>query len=170
MATLTPAAPRKAGSKPRARQHGFHLDMTPMVDLAFLLLTFFMLTTTFARPRVQELQMPVRHHDEQSPVPASRSMTVLLGRGREVAYYFGLNDPAAAAPTLHRTNFGPQGLRAALLSRQRRGQVVVLIKADKAAHYQSLVDALDEMNITDQKKYALTDLTAADQLLLATAP
>ena len=167
MAALTPAAPKNAGKKPRARKHGFHLDMTPMVDLAFLLLTFFMLTTTFAKPRVQELQMPVRDHNRQSPVPASRSMTVLLGKGREVAYYFGLNDPAAPAPMLHRTDFGPHGLRTALLARQRRGEVIVLIKADKNAHYQSLVDALDEMNITDQKKYALTDLTPADQQLLA---
>jgi len=58
MAAIQQPAP-KAGKKPRARKHSFHLDMTPMVDLAFLLLTFFMLTTTFAKPLVMQLTMPV---------------------------------------------------------------------------------------------------------------
>ena len=94
-------------------------------------------------------------------------MTVLLGKGRAVAYYFGLNDLREATPTLHRTDFSAHGLRAALLARQRQGPVTVLIKAEESAHYQSLVDALDEMNITDQRQYALTAPSAADRQLLA---
>ncbi|MGI4832197.1 MAG: ExbD/TolR family protein [Janthinobacterium lividum] len=167
MAALESAAPRKPSKKPRAAKRNFHLDMTPMVDLAFLLLTFFMLTTTFAKPRVQPLQMPVPDAMHPAPVPASQAMTILLGQGRQVAYYFGLNDPRGPLPALHRTNFSARGLRQALLARQRQGPLVVLIKADKLAHYQSLVDVLDEMNITSQPKYALTALTPADQLLLA---
>lgn len=171
MAALEPAAPRNTSGKPRARKRSFRLDMTPMVDLAFLLLTFFLLTTTFARPRVQPLTMPAPDARHPSPVPASQAMTILLGPGRQVAYYFGLNDLRDPAPALHRTNFGPRGLRPALLARQRRGPLVVLIKADKRAPYQSLVDVLDEMNITSQPKYALTALTPADQhLLAATTP
>lgn len=167
MAALESAAPRNAGKKPRAAKRNFRLDMTPMVDLAFLLLTFFLLTTTFAKPRVQPLTMPVPDARHPSPVPASQAMTILLGEGRAVGYYFGLNDPGSPAPALHRTNFGARGLRQALLARQHQGPLIVLIKADKRAQYQSLVDVLDEMNITSQAKHALTALAPADQQLLA---
>jgi biopolymer transport protein ExbD len=171
MAAIEPSAP-KAGKKPRARKHNFRLDMTPMVDLAFLLLTFFMLTTTFAKSRVMELQMPAKPQsdDQNTPLQASKAMTIILGSGHQAYYYFGLarpEDPGVPVPTLHTTNFGPQGIRRALLARgQRRPAPVVLIKAGPRAKYSDMVDILDEMNITAQKKYALTDLTAADRQLL----
>ncbi|QKG58115.1 biopolymer transporter ExbD [Hymenobacter sp. BRD128] len=147
--------------------------MTPMVDLAFLLLTFFMLTTTFAKPRVMQLQMPVKPQvdDQNTPLPASKAMTIILGSGHQAYYYFGLtqpDDPSVPVPTLHTTNFGPKGIRQALLAwGQRRPTPVVLIKAGPRAKYSDMVDILDEMNITGQKKYALTDLTAADRQLLS---
>lgn len=171
MATLDQPTP-KAGKKPRARQHKFHLDMTPMVDLAFLLLTFFMLTTTFAKPRVMELAMPVQPHspNQETPLKESQAMTVILGGGHRAYYYFGLNapaDPSVPVPTLHRTDFGTQGLRQALLARGRQLPApVVLLKTAPRAKYQDLISVLDEMNITDQKKYAVTALSAADRQLL----
>jgi len=174
MAAIEPAAP-KAGKKPRARKHTFRLDMTPMVDLAFLLLTFFMLTTTFAKPYVMQLQMPARpQSDDQTTVlKASKAMTIILGGGHRAYYYFGLSrpdDPSVPVPTLHSTNFGPQGIRQALLARGRQQPApTVLIKAGPQAKYSDMVDILDEMNITDQHKYALTDLTAADRQLLPAA-
>jgi biopolymer transport protein ExbD len=174
MAAIEPSAP-KAGKKPRARKHSFRLDMTPMVDLAFLLLTFFMLTTTFAKPNVMQLQMPAKPQadSDNTPLPASKAMTIILGSGHQAYYYFGLarpEDPSVPVPTLHTTNFGPKGIRQALLARgQQRPEPVVLIKAGPRAKYSDMVDILDEMNITGQKKYALTDLTAADHQLLPTA-
>jgi biopolymer transport protein ExbD len=174
MAAIEPSAP-KAGKKPRARKHSFRLDMTPMVDLAFLLLTFFMLTTTFAKPHIMQLQMPAKPQtDEQiTPLKASKAMTIILGSGHQAYYYFGLarlEDPSVPVPTLHTTNFGPNGIRQALLARgQQLPAPVVLIKANTTASYQDMVDILDEMNITGQKKYALTDLTAADRQLLPAA-
>jgi biopolymer transport protein ExbD len=174
MAAIEPTAP-KAGKKPRARKHTFRLDMTPMVDLAFLLLTFFMLTTTFAKPHVMQLTMPVKPDpaNTETPIRQSSAMTVILGSGHQVYYYFGLsapNDPSVPVPTLHTTDFGPKGIRQALLARSRQQPApIVLLKAGPRANYQDMVDALDEMNITDQNKYALTDLTAADRQLLPAA-
>jgi len=171
MAAIEPAAP-KAGKKPRARKHSFRLDMTPMVDLAFLLLTFFMLTTTFAKPNVMQLQMPAKPQveDDNIPLPASKAMTIVLGQAHRVYYYFGLsrpNDPSVPVPTLHTTDFGSKGIRQALLARGRQQPApVVLIKSSPKAKYSDMVDILDEMNITNQAKYALTDLTAADRQLL----
>lgn len=171
MAAIEPTAP-KTGKKPRARKRSFRLDMTPMVDLAFLLLTFFMLTTTFAKPNVMQLTMPAnpRADDQITPLKASKAMTIILGGGHQAYYYFGLarpDDPSVPVPTLHTTNLGPKGIRQALLARgQQKPAPVVLIKAGPRAKYSDMVDILDEMNITGQKKYALTDLTAADRQLL----
>jgi len=146
--------------------------MTPMVDLAFLLLTFFMLTTTFAKPNVMQLQMPAKPQSDEeiTPLKSSKAMTIILGSGHQAYYYFGLarpEDPSVPVPTLHTTNFGPKGIRQALLARgQQQPAPVVLIKSSPKAKYSDMVDILDEMNITGQKKYALTDLTAADRQLL----
>jgi biopolymer transport protein ExbD len=172
MAAIEPSAP-KAGKKPRARKHSFRLDMTPMVDLAFLLLTFFMLTTTFAKPNVMQLTMPVKDPNHTTDIRPAHAMTIILGKAHQVYYYFGLarpDDPSVPVPKLHTTDFGPKGIRQALLARGRQQPApVVLIKANATASYQDMVDILDEMNITDQKKYALTDLTAADRQLLPAA-
>lgn len=169
MAAIDQPAP-KAGKKPRARQHKFRLDMTPMVDLAFLLLTFFMLTTTFAKPRVMQLTMPMQDQNQTTDVGRSHAMTIVLGTGHQVFYYFGLNapaDPSVPVPKLHTTDFGPRGIRQALLARGRQQPApVVLIAAGPRAKYSDMVAILDEMNITDQKKYALVPLAAADRQLL----
>jgi biopolymer transport protein ExbD len=169
MAAIDQPAP-KAGKKPRARKHTFRLDMTPMVDLAFLLLTFFMLTTTFAKPRVMQLTMPVKDPNHMTDLGRSHAMTIVLGAGHRVFYYFGLNapaDPSVPVPTLHTTDFSPRGIRQALLARGRQQPTpVVLIAPGPRSKYRDMVAILDEMNITGQKKYAIVDLAAADRQLL----
>ncbi|MCA8833167.1 ExbD/TolR family protein [Hymenobacter pini] len=163
MADIQTTAPAAKGSKPRAKKHAFRLDMTPMVDLAFLLLTFFMLTTTFSKPTVMEVAMP--DPKGKVDVPASGAMTVLLGKNHAVHYFYGLNTEAEPAQ-LHTTTFGADGLRKVLLEfRQHKG--MVLIKAADEAEYLSMVDALDEMNITGTRKYALVNIAPADKQLLA---
>ncbi|OGX81877.1 ExbD/TolR family protein [Hymenobacter coccineus] len=170
MASLEPkaSAPAPTGRR-RSKKMSTRIDMTPMVDLAFLLLTFFMLTTTFAKPYVMQLTMPVP--DEKHPVDlaASKAMTVILGKNHRVHYYFGLNQPAdktVAAARLETTDFGAQGIRQVLLARQRRGPVVVLIKPGADSQYKDMVDILDEMSITNQRQYALTKLSPSDLILL----
>ncbi|WP_188561208.1 ExbD/TolR family protein [Hymenobacter frigidus] len=154
--------------KRRAKKMSTRIDMTPMVDLAFLLLTFFMLTTTFARPYQMELNMPVKSKVD-TPVRESTAMTILLGKGHRVHYFFGLNTPkgtVAAAPELHTTNFTATGIRQAVRRRQQQGPVIVLIKSSPNAKYQDLVDILDEMNRTHQQQYALVKITQDDLTLL----
>ena len=160
MASIQPAA-AKSG-KTRATKRSFHPDMTPMVDLAFLLLTFFMLTTTFNKPAVMELAMPTP--GPESPVPSKKALTLLLDKDSEVRYFFGLTP---GPRQLHRTTLAADGLRQVLLKFQQTPGGVVLIKPSNQASYQSLVDVLDEMNITGQRKYALVDLNKADKDLLA---
>ncbi|KAA9333186.1 biopolymer transporter ExbD [Hymenobacter busanensis] len=164
MAEIQAAAAPSRSNKPRAKKHAFRLDMTPMVDLAFLLLTFFMLTTTFAKPAAMQLTMPA--NGDPTSTPASKSLTLILGKNNQVFYFEGLNEDANPAH-LRTTGFGAAGLRQVLLRQlQRQPLTTVLIKASDEASYQNLVDALDEMTITGQKKYALVDLDGADRALL----
>jgi biopolymer transport protein ExbD len=172
MAEIQPqAAGAQKPGKRRAKKMSTRIDMTPMVDLAFLLLTFFMLTTTFAKPTVMELTMPVKS-DEPTDVALSKAMTILLGKNHQVHYYFGLNDPTdktVAVPELNTSSFAASGIRQVLLSRQQlQHGLVVLIKPTADSKYQDMVDILDEMNITNQKKYALVKITQADLTLLKT--
>jgi biopolymer transport protein ExbD len=162
------------GGKKRAKKMSTKIDMTPMVDLAFLLLTFFMLTTTFAKPNVMQLTMPVKEKnpnpDEQTKIKASQAMTIILGAEDKVYYYFGLHtpkDPTVPKVELKVTDYSQNGIRKVLLERQRQQpEPIILIKPyvyeDQNARYKNMVDILDEMNITNQKKYALVDMSKDD--------
>ncbi|MFD2718754.1 ExbD/TolR family protein [Hymenobacter monticola] len=156
------------GGKKRAKKMSTKIDMTPMVDLAFLLLTFFMLTTTFAKPNVMQLTMPVKKTDdvEDTKIKASQAMTILLGKDNKAYYYFGLNTPndkTVPKPELKVTNYSADGIRKVLLDRQRQSpEPIILIKPTEDAKYKNMVDILDEMNITNQKKYALVKVFKDD--------
>lgn len=162
------------GGKKRAKKMSTKIDMTPMVDLAFLLLTFFMLTTTFAKPNVMQLTMPVKDKnlkdDEQTKIKASQAVTIILAPDNKVFYYFGLNEPndkSVAVPEIKVTDFSANGIRQVLLARQKQQpEPIILIEPysydGKDAKYKNMVDILDEMNITNQKKYALIDISKKD--------
>jgi len=156
------------GGKKRAKKMSTKIDMTPMVDLAFLLLTFFMLTTTFAKPNVMQLTMPVKKTDdvEDTKIKASQAMTILLGKDNKAYYYFGLNTPndkTVQKPELKVTDYSANGIRKVLLERQRQSpEPIILIKPTEDAKYKNMVDILDEMNITNQKKYALVKVFKDD--------
>jgi len=162
------------GGKKRAKKMSTKIDMTPMVDLAFLLLTFFMLTTTFAKPNVMQLTMPVKDKtlkdDEQTKIKASQAVTIILAPDNKVFYYFGLNEPndkSVAVPEIKVTDFSANGIRQILLARQKQQpEPIILIEPysyeGKDAKYKNMVDILDEMNITNQKKYALIDISKKD--------
>ncbi len=165
MAEIQSSAPAGRGTKARSKKMSTRIDMTPMVDLAFLLLTFFILTASFNKPTVMELAMP-DGKGKPTPISDKGALTLILGKNGQVHYFFGLNTEASPA-TLHTTTFGSEGLRRVLLDRQRQLPApTVLIKAGQDAKYRDLVDALDEMTITDQQKYALVDLSADDLKLL----
>ncbi|NVO84854.1 ExbD/TolR family protein [Hymenobacter terrestris] len=155
------------GGKKRAKKMSTKIDMTPMVDLAFLLLTFFMLTTTFSKPTVMEINMPVKpkNEEEKSEIKASNAFTVLLSADNKIYYYDGLLS-GDVKPELKESSYGADGIRKELLSRHTNPNLVVLIKPADDSNYKNMVDILDEMNITDQKKYALVDISKADNELI----
>jgi len=143
------------------------VDMTPMVDLAFLLVTFFMLTTTFSKPQTMEVNMPDKTDKKETmKVAKSRTTTLILAENDKVYYY---TDPEN--PDVQLTNFSESGLRKVLLNKVKTiKEPIVIIKAKKESKYKNLVDCIDEMAITGVRIYALVDITPADLELLAKSP
>jgi biopolymer transport protein ExbD len=119
------------------------VDFTPMVDLGFLLITFFMLTTSMLKPQTMEIAMPARDkvsEVDQNKVKASEAITVILDENDRIYYYFGLPDPDVF-PELIETDFSPTGIRSVLLRRNRE----VMLKINE------LKKEKEEKRITDDE-------------------
>jgi biopolymer transport protein ExbD len=164
MAQLQEKSTPEKGVKRRAKKIGAHLDMTPLVDLACLLLTFFMLTTTFIKLQTMEINMPVPH-TSGTTIAGKNALTLILGENDRLFYYFGF---AGDEPDVSETDFSATGIRQVLLSEQVRTNrnLVVLIKATETSRYKNLVDVLDELKLTETKKYALVNIQEEDKELL----
>ncbi|MEP7168079.1 MAG: biopolymer transporter ExbD [Bacteroidota bacterium] len=95
-------------SKLRAKKSSTHIDMTPMVDLAFLLLTFFMLTTTFSKPKTMEINMPIKPDKDVKLPEITNALTVLLTDKDRIYWYYNAFKPDTT--TLQVTDFSPAGI------------------------------------------------------------
>ena len=154
----------KKGGKVRSKKASTRIDMTPMVDLAFLLLTFFVLTSTLNKPQTMELTMPEKPKDtdEVPEVNEKNVLTLVLGENDKVYWYIGITDPEVT-----RTDFSDKGIRKILFEKKAElPKLVVLIKAMDTAKYKNMVDILDEMTITNTRIYALVDITQIDKDLI----
>lgn len=150
----------------RSKKLSTRVDMTPMVDLGFLLITFFMLTTTMAKPKVLNLIMPA--DGEGIPVKASKSLTLLVQENNVISWYDGQGDDPNEPPKIYNSNFSPtNGIGEVIRAKQKKvaaafgdpDELVIMIKATKGANYRNMVDALDEMKINRVARYALVDIT-----------
>ena len=104
------------GGKIRSKKASTRIDLTAMVDLAFLLITFFIMTTTLAKPKAMDMVMPDKSKpDVQLPVPETRTMTVLLGSNDKIEWWIG----PAGSPT-HTDNFGKDGIRKTLVEQDKK--------------------------------------------------
>lgn len=143
------------------------VDMTPVVDLAFLLLTFFMLATTFIKPQVMELPLPEKQDGEtkskQPKVHERRVLSIVLDGDNRIYWYIGVTDPQ-----VHETDYSATGIREVLLEQNRLiDKMVVLVKPDETSTYENLVDILDELRITSIARYALVDMDEEDKAIMA---
>jgi len=156
------------GGKVRSKKASTRVDLTAMVDLAFLLITFFMLTTTLAKKKEMDLAMPDNSVLKvQLPVAATRSMTILLGSHNKIEWYMG--EAGKSAPNVD--NYGKDGLRKALIENSKNvmathaapdNLMIVLIKPSDKSTYENLVTTLDEMSITGIKIYAIVKITTPE--------
>ena len=167
MAELEQKESGKKGKKKKGRKKmSTRIDLTPMVDLGFLLVTFFMLTTTFSKPQTMEINLPVKPEGEvteeqENALKASKAFNILIDGENRIFWYRGL--PHEPIEPLVETNFSADGIRKVLLEKNATIQeMVVLIKPTDQANYKNVVDILDEMNICNIKRYALVDITVDD--------
>ena len=153
------------------------VDMTPMVDLGFLLITFFMLATTMSKPKTMEIIKPAKNdkEDKAPPLKKTRSLSVLLGERDKVYFYVATDEDLAKGQLkVDSADFSTKGVRGAIRNRQSevaqmytsKDSLVVLIKAMPKSKYKNMVDILDEMRITGVKAYALVDLDKIDTTIM----
>ncbi|MWB93362.1 biopolymer transporter ExbD [Flavobacterium sp. GA093] len=155
------------GGKVRSKKQNSKVDLTAMVDLAFLLITFFMLTTTLSKPQAMPLGLPDKDpkaDEKPMKVDEKRTMTIMMGENNKLIYYMGLLEAPIAGPK--DIAYGKEGIRKELLSRKKsvieytgnkdKG-IIVIIKPGKKSKYKNLVDILDEMAISGVGTYAIVN-------------
>jgi biopolymer transport protein ExbD len=156
--------------KVRVKKNSGKPDMTPMVDLGFLLITFFMYTTTFSKPNALKLNMPDKNDDEdqteQPEVKESNTITILMGKDDKVFWYQkALAD--VKPEDLTETDYSDEGIRKAILTKKANAisqeNFTVIIKPTAEANWKNTVDILDEMAITKCDKYAIVDLEKVEK-------
>jgi biopolymer transport protein ExbD len=115
---------KQKGGKKKATKHAPHIDMTPMVDLMCLLITFFMLTTAFSKPKIMEIILPEKIKDpkekqEAPKIAKSRTINIILGPENKVYWYPGMVEDPKNPPPLQVTDLSASGIRQVLLERNR---------------------------------------------------
>jgi len=120
MAEIVQEEGHKGKGKRKAKKHGTHIDMTPMVDLACLLLTFFMLTTAFNKPKVMEVIMPEKPKENEKPpeLDKDRALNIILVENDKVLWYIGIAEPGKTV--LAEADFSKEGIRKVLLQRNKQ--------------------------------------------------
>ena len=154
MAELDTSGGGKKGKKVRSKKQSTRVDLTAMVDLAFLLITFFMLTTSLSKPIAMDIAKPDKnelHPENQTPLPASRTMTILLGKNDKVAWYMGLAKDAV--PNIQSLS----QMRSVLIEYKKKVSdannndpekgLIVVVKPTSGSKYHNFVDIMDELEI-----------------------
>jgi len=135
-----------------------------MVDLAFLLLTFFILTTTLNKLTVMEIQVPEKPTTQPPEVNERRVITFILDANDRIYWRHGITEP------LHLINFTHEALSKLVAAKKAEiEKMVVLIKATDQSKYQNLVDIIDEITAADITQYCIVDITPEDRDLMKEA-
>jgi len=155
------------GGKVRSKKASTRVDLTAMVDLAFLLITFFILTTTLQKPKSMDLIMPDKEdHTKTDPIADNRSLTLLLGDNNKLEWYTGQFLKPIAGPTV--TDYSKNGLRKVLEEQAKKIQetagkgMFVVIKPSSQSVYNNLVAVMDELNIMNNQYRAIVEITPSE--------
>lgn len=183
---------KKGPGVKKAKKMSTRVDMTPMVDLGFLLITFFIFTATMSSPTTMDLNMPkdTDEKDKETKVKQSGALTIMLGKDNHVYYYEGELEPTGA--NFKATDFA--GIRKEIIRKKKdvianyRGDAaceekarnkgkdpkaecqdadfVVVIKPMDEATYKNTVDILDEMTINAVKRFAMVKISDTERDLV----
>jgi biopolymer transport protein ExbD len=145
------------GKKKKARRLGIRIDMTPLVDVALLLLTFFMYTTSMSRPQTMEINLPP-DKDVKVEIAESNLLTLRINDKGEIFWNSGIESPKRV---------DPKELRKFLKEKsQGNPKLTTLVKVDREGRYEMLVNIIDELNQADIQRFSIAPLLDADKALL----
>ena len=144
----------KGFSRPK-RRVGVRIDMTPMVDVAFLLLIFFMVTTVFRTPQALEINLPP-DEDVKIEIAESKVMSVWVLGGDRVYWRRG----GTAVPWARTTT---AGLGQVFLPFKGNKDLVVVIKIDRDAKFNNMIDVIDELDLASLTRFSLATLTPEEK-------
>ncbi len=162
----------------RAKKMSTRIDMTPMVDLGFLLVTFFILTTTMSKPKAMQVVMPdkdVKDSTQMSKIRESEAMTILLGSNDRIFYYYGQTQPTVEVTYFNKIRKIIIDKNEEVLALQKANGwksnevyngVYIGIKPTDESKYENMVNMLDEMKITGIRSYAILDPSAEELEML----
>lgn len=150
---------KKKGKKKPKRRVNIRIDMTPLVDVAFLLLTFFMLTTVFRKPQTLEINLPPGK--SQVEIAESNLLTIRVDKDQNIYWNIGLETPVK----IEEKDFA----KFLVQKNQENPKFVVLVKVDRAAKYHKMVDIIDELNLANMQRFSLAPMTDIDLKILAKA-
>jgi len=155
---------KKGPGVKKGKKLSTRVDLTPMCDLGFLLITFFIFTTTMSQPTAMQMFLPkdVKNPEEQNKVKNSAVITLMLGKDDKIYYYEG-DDPTKMLQTTFKK------VRDVVLDKKRRTDpkdFMVVLKPTQDATYKNTVNILDEMTIDEVKRYAMVDVSPTEYQLI----
>jgi biopolymer transport protein ExbD len=158
---------KKGPGVKKSKKLSTRVDLTPMVDLGFLLITFFIFTTTMSQPTAMRLFLPkdTEKPEEQNKIKESGALSILLSKNNAVYYYEGTLLPDGS--NFKSTNF--KEIRDIIINKKKSTNpedFVVVIKPGSESTYKNTVDMLDEMTINDIKRYAMVDQFSIEQQMI----
>ena len=172
---------KKGPGVKKGKKLSTRVDLTPMVDLGFLLITFFIFTTTMSQPTAMKLFLPDDkvNPEEQNKAKESGVLTIMMGADNHIYYYEGqLKVDASGNNFMSASYNGENSIRDVIMKKKAdvrsratdpenpEKDFVVVIKPGKESKYKNVIDILDEMAINVVKKYALVDISADEAKLV----
>ena len=174
MDTSSGGGHKKGPGVKKPKKLSTRVDLTPMVDLGFLLITFFVFTTTMSKPTAMHMNEPKDDPDNQLKVKESAVMTILLGKADQVYYYNGTLTGDNASQIFKSTNF--KEIRQIILDKRNavpdgdksKSDLMFIIKADKLSKFKNAINILDEMQIdgVPPGHYAEVDMSDTEAMLI----
>jgi biopolymer transport protein ExbD len=154
--------PRSHGKKKRkkGRRLGIRIDMTPLVDVAFLLLTFFMLTTSMVRPQTMEINLPP-DAEVRVEIAESNLLTLRIDDKGKIYWAIGIQSPKQIAFADLRKFLRDQAAS--------NPKLVTLVKVDRKSTYGTMVNIMDELNLANITRFSLAPLLDQDKLMISKA-
>lgn len=167
MDTSSGGGHKKGPGVKKSKKLSTRVDLTPMVDLGFLLITFFIFTTTMSQPTAMRIFLPkdTEKPEDQNKIKESGALTIMMSKNNSVFYYEGTLAPDGS--NFKSTNY--KEIRNIVIEKKRTTNsedFVVVIKPGPESVYKNTVDMLDEMTINDVKRYAMVDISEAELALV----